>query len=231
MPPRPTRPMNSPWPIHSGQGKPSVEIDSPRPIISAPQITVQRVPTRSATHHDADGAEPGKATCKRRDRTHAANLACDVLERDRNDPGGAKRHHHDEERHRGDDPGIPSFDRGRGLQHECRPPPAILADRSRIDHCADLRSAARMRAQAGGAHLLQAQFALRRTDDRCGSESLLFHAARLSRYGTALHSALSAAPHAERLLCGNRGAVNFIPQTASWYNTTSRERVVRWADR
>ena len=48
MPPRPTRPMNSPCPIHSGQGEPSVEIASPRPIISAPQITVQRVPTRSA---------------------------------------------------------------------------------------------------------------------------------------------------------------------------------------
>ena len=40
--------MNSPWPIHRGQGAPSVEIARPRPIISAPQITVQRVPTRSA---------------------------------------------------------------------------------------------------------------------------------------------------------------------------------------
>ena len=48
MPPSPIRPMNSPCPIHSGQGGPSVEIVKPTPIISAPNITVQRVPTRSA---------------------------------------------------------------------------------------------------------------------------------------------------------------------------------------
>ena len=48
MPPSPIRPMNSPCPIHSGQGGPKVEIVSPAPIISAPNITVQRVPTRSA---------------------------------------------------------------------------------------------------------------------------------------------------------------------------------------
>src|SRR6185312_2498076 len=48
MPPRPIRPMNRPCPIHSGQDDPSVEIVSPRPIISPPQTTVQRVPTRSA---------------------------------------------------------------------------------------------------------------------------------------------------------------------------------------
>src|SRR6476661_590780 len=48
MPPKPTRPMNSPCPIHSGQGGPKVEIDSPSATISAPNITVQRVPTRSA---------------------------------------------------------------------------------------------------------------------------------------------------------------------------------------
>ena len=41
--------MNRPWPIHSGQGGPSVEIASPTAIISAPNITVQRVPKRSAT--------------------------------------------------------------------------------------------------------------------------------------------------------------------------------------
>ena len=40
--------MNSLCPIHSGQGEPGVEITCPRPIISEPQITVQRVPTRSA---------------------------------------------------------------------------------------------------------------------------------------------------------------------------------------
>src|SRR3954469_24181203 len=48
MPPSPIRPINSPWPIHSGQGGPKVEIVRPRPIISEPKITVQRVPTRSA---------------------------------------------------------------------------------------------------------------------------------------------------------------------------------------
>src|SRR5436305_8962233 len=49
MPPNPIRPINSPWPIHSGQGGPKVEIARPRPIIVEPAITVQRVPTRSAS--------------------------------------------------------------------------------------------------------------------------------------------------------------------------------------
>ncbi len=49
MPPIPIRPMNSPWPIHSGQGGPRVEMARPRPIINEPKMTVQRVPTRSAT--------------------------------------------------------------------------------------------------------------------------------------------------------------------------------------
>src|SRR3954452_4463990 len=49
MPPSPIRPMNSPWPIQSGHGGPKVETNRPRPIIKEPQITVQRVPTRSAT--------------------------------------------------------------------------------------------------------------------------------------------------------------------------------------
>src|SRR6185437_5617802 len=48
MPPSPIKPMNSPCPIHSGQGGPKVEIVRPSPIISAPASTVQRVPTRSA---------------------------------------------------------------------------------------------------------------------------------------------------------------------------------------
>src|SRR5882757_5796047 len=48
MLPSPTRPMNSPWPIHSGQGGPKLEIERPRPIINEPKITVQRVPTRAA---------------------------------------------------------------------------------------------------------------------------------------------------------------------------------------
>src|SRR5579863_2440497 len=48
MPPIPIMPMNSPWPIHNGQGGPSVEMARPSPIISEPKITVQRVPIRPA---------------------------------------------------------------------------------------------------------------------------------------------------------------------------------------
>jgi hypothetical protein len=48
MPPSPIKPMNNPWPVHSGQAGPKVEIERPRPIINEPKITVQRVPTRSA---------------------------------------------------------------------------------------------------------------------------------------------------------------------------------------
>ena len=48
MPARPMKPMNSPCPIHSGQGGPIVEMARPVAIISAPPITVQRVPMRSA---------------------------------------------------------------------------------------------------------------------------------------------------------------------------------------
>src|SRR6476646_8647151 len=50
MPPSPIRPMKSPCPIHSGQRGPNVEIVRPTPIISAPKITVHRVPTLSAIH-------------------------------------------------------------------------------------------------------------------------------------------------------------------------------------
>src|SRR4249919_608024 len=49
MPPIPIKPINSPCPIHSGQGGPKVEIERPSAIINEPDITVQRVPTRSAT--------------------------------------------------------------------------------------------------------------------------------------------------------------------------------------
>src|SRR5258707_9204797 len=48
MPPIPIRPINNPWPIHSGHGGPVVEIARPRPIINEPKITVQRVPARWA---------------------------------------------------------------------------------------------------------------------------------------------------------------------------------------
>src|SRR5689334_6425024 len=49
MLPRPSRPMNTPWPIQSGQGGPSVDSNRPHATISDPNITVQRVPTRLAT--------------------------------------------------------------------------------------------------------------------------------------------------------------------------------------
>src|SRR5262245_47413546 len=49
MPPSPIKPMKSPCPTHKGQGAPSVEIARPTPIISAPQTTVHRVPTLSAS--------------------------------------------------------------------------------------------------------------------------------------------------------------------------------------
>src|SRR3974377_2336165 len=48
IPPRPIRPTNSPCPIHSGHGRPRVDMVRPSPIINAPKITVPRVPTRSA---------------------------------------------------------------------------------------------------------------------------------------------------------------------------------------
>src|SRR3954447_14150004 len=48
MPPSPIKPINNPWPIHSGHGGPRVESERPRPIISEPDITVARVPTRWA---------------------------------------------------------------------------------------------------------------------------------------------------------------------------------------
>src|SRR6476646_2258425 len=49
MPPSPIKPIKSPCPTHKGQGGPSVETARPRPIISAPQMTVHRVPTLSAS--------------------------------------------------------------------------------------------------------------------------------------------------------------------------------------
>src|SRR5512146_3266291 len=48
MPPSPIRPMNSPCPIHNGQGGPKVDSDRPMAIMNAPDIPVQRVPIRSA---------------------------------------------------------------------------------------------------------------------------------------------------------------------------------------
>src|SRR3954452_24695502 len=74
MPPIPIRPMNRPWPIHSGQGGPKVEIVRPRPIINEPKITVQRVPTRSAMRDMMMPPMP--------EPSHASALASAGTERD-----------------------------------------------------------------------------------------------------------------------------------------------------
>src|SRR6195256_1340562 len=74
MPPMPIKPMNSPWPIHSGHGGPRVEIERPRPIINEPKITVQRVPTRSAIRDMMMPPMP--------EPSHASALASAGTERD-----------------------------------------------------------------------------------------------------------------------------------------------------
>src|SRR3954451_13694525 len=74
MPPNPIRPMNSPWPIHSGHGGPKVEIDSPTAIMIEPKITVQRVPTRSAIRDMTMPPTP--------EPSHASALASAGTERD-----------------------------------------------------------------------------------------------------------------------------------------------------
>src|ERR1700688_401964 len=74
MPPSPIKPMNNPWPIHSGQGGPRVEIERPRPTINAPKMTVQRIPTRSATRAMMIPPAP--------EPSHASALASAGTERD-----------------------------------------------------------------------------------------------------------------------------------------------------
>src|SRR5579863_10448454 len=74
MPPIPIMPMNSPWPIHNGQGGPSVEMARPSPIISEPKITVQRVPIRPAIWDMMMPPIP--------EPSHASELASDGTERD-----------------------------------------------------------------------------------------------------------------------------------------------------
>src|SRR5258707_5757280 len=73
-PPIPIKPINSPWPIHSGHGGPRVEIERPRPIINEPTITVQRVPTRSAIRDMMMPPMP--------EPSHASALASAGTERD-----------------------------------------------------------------------------------------------------------------------------------------------------
>src|SRR5215475_8293793 len=48
MPPLPTRPMKTPWPTRRCHGFPSDDTARPTHTIAAPNITVQRTPTRSA---------------------------------------------------------------------------------------------------------------------------------------------------------------------------------------
>src|ERR1700694_1253893 len=74
MPPSPIKPMNNPWPIHSGQGGPRVEIDRPRPIIQAPDIPARRVPPRSAIRDMMTPPAP--------EPSHASELASAGTERD-----------------------------------------------------------------------------------------------------------------------------------------------------
>src|ERR1700731_3915941 len=74
IPPIPIKPVNKPWPIHSGQGGPSVEIDSPTPIISEPKMTVHRVPIRSAIRDMMMPPAPVPS--------HASELASAGTERD-----------------------------------------------------------------------------------------------------------------------------------------------------
>ena len=94
--------MNSPCPIHSGQGGPKVE--SVRPDADH-QRAEHHGPARAdavgdAAHHDAAdaGAEPGERDGERRDRARAADFGGDVFQRHRGDPGGAERHRHDAQR-------------------------------------------------------------------------------------------------------------------------------------
>src|ERR1700722_9036247 len=74
MPPIPITPTNSPWPIHNGHGGPRVEMARPSPIISEPNITVQRVPIRPAIR---DMMMPPKP-----EPSHARELASAGTERD-----------------------------------------------------------------------------------------------------------------------------------------------------
>src|ERR1700738_5001008 len=74
MPPIPIKPMNNPWPIHSGQGGPKVEIGRPRPIINERKIPDRRVPARSASR---DMIMPPVA-----EPNHASALASAGTERD-----------------------------------------------------------------------------------------------------------------------------------------------------
>src|SRR5664280_1750904 len=72
MPPSPIRPMNSPCPIHSGQDGPRVDSVNPTPIISAPNITVQRVPMRSPMPEPSHASALASAGIERVPPTSAA---------------------------------------------------------------------------------------------------------------------------------------------------------------
>src|SRR6185437_8518851 len=133
-------------PIHSGQGGPSVEIERPRAIISAPHITVQRVPMRSAIWpiRMPPTPEPSQASALARagiDRAppasaamslsatamiHAAPNAIIIV----NSATEATIQE-----------SLVSIEEGVCSMDVC-PRQKLLTDRSRVDHCAGLRSAA-----------------------------------------------------------------------------------------
>ena len=148
MPPSPIRPMNSPCPIHSGHGEPSVEITSPRPIISPPQITVQRVPTRSAmrlimmppTPEPSQASALASAGIERVPPTSPAmslsataviQAAPNAIIMIRSATEATIQE------------SLVSIEEDDCSMNVC-PGRIRLTDRSRIDHCAELRSAARI---------------------------------------------------------------------------------------
>src|SRR5689334_5297118 len=146
MPPRPIRPMNSPCPIHIGQGGPSVEIARPRPIISDPNSTVQRVPARSATRPMMMPPVP--------DPSQASALASDGTERAPS-TSAAMSLSATAVIHAAPKAIIKTMSATEATTQESlvsieevdcsimvHPSRNPLTDRSRIDHCAELRSAA-----------------------------------------------------------------------------------------
>src|ERR1700733_5733796 len=74
MPASPIKPMNRPWPIHSGQGGPSVEIERPTPIIHAPKMPSRRAPIGPAIRDMMIPPAP--------EPSHASALASAGTERD-----------------------------------------------------------------------------------------------------------------------------------------------------
>src|SRR5690242_1592566 len=148
IPPSPITPMNNPCPIHNGQGGPSVEIVRPRPIINAPDITVQRVPTRSAIWpiRMPPTPEPSQASALASagiERAPPASVAMSlsatamiqaapnaiIMMRSATEATIQE--------------SLVSIEEGDCSMDLC-PLHKSLADRGRLDHCAELRSAAQI---------------------------------------------------------------------------------------